>query len=259
MRRGQTNGFSTIQSSENGHRSRDRIFGSVYARKSYSFIFNANSQQLHGIPGCGKTILCSTIIEHVEKLCQSKGGSTLAYYYFDFSDTANQKLSVLLRSLLFQLCMKMDLVPDALSVLHDECDRGRSDPSEMSLAENLFGILDSDKQIYIIIDGLDECLYNPHKSERSRLYDLVLAEIGKHPGNYNFLFTSRKEYDIEEAMRGVCKRTDLHIIEVQTENVDSDVRLHIQRFVSGHKRISKWTASIREEIEDELVRGSQGM
>lgn len=203
--------------------------------------------------------MCSTIIEHVEKLCQSKSGSRLAYYYFDFSDATNQKLSILLRSLLFQLCMKMDLVPDALSVLYDECDRGRSNPSEKSLTENLFGILNSDKQTYIIIDGLDECPYDPNNSERSRLNDLVLDEIGKHPGNYNFLFTSRKEYDIEEAMKAVSKRTDLHIIEIQTENVDSDVRLHIQTFVSGHKRISKWTASIREEIEDELVKGCQGM
>jgi hypothetical protein len=40
-------------------------------------------------------------------------------------------------------------------------------------------------------------------------------------------------------MKAVSKHTDLHIIEIQTENVDSDVRLHIQRFVSGHKRISK--------------------
>jgi len=155
--------------------------------------------------------------------------------------------------------MKMDLVPDALSVLYDECDRGRSNPSEKSLAENLFGILNSNKQTYIIIDGLDECPYDPNNSERSRLNDLVLGEIGKHPGNYNFLFTSRKEYDIDEAMKAVSKRMGLDIIEIQTEDVDSDVRLHVQRFVSGHKRISKWTASIREEIEDELVKGSQGM
>ena len=153
----------------------------------------------------------------------------------------------------------MDLVPDTLSVLNDKCDRRRSNPSEKSLAENLFGILNSDKQTYLIIDGLDECPYDPNNSERSRLNDLVLGEIDKHPGNYNFLFTSRKEYDIEEAMKAVSNRTDFHIIEIQTENVDSDVRLHIQRFVSGHKRISKWTASIRKEIEDELVRGSQGM
>lgn len=203
--------------------------------------------------------MCSTIIEHVEKLCQSKSSSRLVYYYFDFSDAANQTLSALLRSLLFQLCMKMNSVPDALSVLYDESDRGRSNPSERSLAENLFSALNSDKQTYIIIDGLDECPYDLTGSERSRLSDLVLSEIGKHPGNYQFLFTSRKEYDIEEAMKAVSKRTDLHIVEIQTENVDSDVRLYVQTFVSGHKRISNWTASVRKEVADELVKGSEGM
>jgi len=216
---------------------------------------------LHGIPGCGKTIMCSTVIDHVEKLCRSDSGSNsrLAYYYFDFSDAANQKLSVLLRSLIFQLCMKTVQVPDALAVLYDECDRGRSDPPEKRLGEILFGILGTDGQTYVIVDGLDECPYGSNNSERSRLNDLVLGEIGKHPGNYNFLFTSRKEYDIEEAMKAISKRADLHTIKVQTQDVDSDVRLRIQRFVSGHKRISKWTASIRGEIEDELAKGSQGM
>jgi hypothetical protein len=153
----------------------------------------------------------------------------------------------------------MDSLPEALTVLYDECDRGRSNPSEKSLAENLFAILDSEKHTYIIIDGLDECPYNPSDSERSRLNNLILEEIGKQPGNYNFLFMSRKEHDIEEAMKAVSKRTELHTIAIQTETVDSDVRLYVQRFISGHKRISKWTASIREEIEAELVKGSQGM
>lgn len=204
-------------------------------------------------------MLCSTIIEHVEKLCQPQSGCRLAYYYFDFSDATSQKLSVLLRSLLFQLCVNMDLMPEALSVLYDECDRGRSIPSESRLVDNLFEILGSDKRTYIIIDGLDECSYDPSGSERSRFNDLVLEEIGNQPGNYNFLFTSRKEHDIEEAMKVVDKQTKLHTIAIQADTVDSDVRLHIQRFISGHKRISKWTASIREEIETDLAKGSQGM
>jgi len=214
--------------------------------------------QLHGIPGSGKTVLCSTAISYVEELCQP-GTVRMAYYYFDFSEETKQKLTALLRSLLFQLCEKMDTIPEDLSVLYDECDRGRSNPSEQSLAENLFRVLDSDQQTYVMIDGLDECPYGSKNSERRKLNDMVLGQIGQRPGNYNFFITSRKEHDIEEAMKALVHRTDLHDIEIQTEDVDSDVRLHINRFMAGHNRISRWSASIRREIEDELVKGSQGM
>jgi len=153
----------------------------------------------------------------------------------------------------------MDTIPEALSTLYDECDRGRSNPSESSLVDSLFEFLDSDKLTYVIIDGLDECSYDPSGSERSSFNDLVLEELGNHPGCYNFLFTSRKEHDIEEGMKIVSKQTKLHTISIEAETVDADVRLHIQRFISGHKRISKWTASIRNEIETDLASGSQGM
>ena len=39
---------------------------------------------LHGIPGAGKTVLCSTVIEHVKTLCDND--DRYAYFYFDFND-----------------------------------------------------------------------------------------------------------------------------------------------------------------------------
>ena len=71
---------------------------------------------MHGIPGCGKTVMCSTLIEHVAKLCQSSSSSKLAYYYLDFSDAAGLRLGSLLQSLIFQLCVNMESLPDALII-----------------------------------------------------------------------------------------------------------------------------------------------
>src|SRR5271163_1940880 len=52
---------------------------------------------LYGIPGCGKTILSSTIIEDLGKTlwCQP-----LLYFYFNFSDTDKQTLESMVRSLI---------------------------------------------------------------------------------------------------------------------------------------------------------------
>jgi hypothetical protein len=42
---------------------------------------------LHGIPGCGKTILSSTIIEALLQHCGSDTSIAAAYFYFDFTNT----------------------------------------------------------------------------------------------------------------------------------------------------------------------------
>jgi ankyrin repeat protein len=181
----------------------------------------------------------------------------LAYYYFDFNDASNLTLTALLRSLVFQLFGGFDSLPDDLVKLYDECDGGRSQPPVESLAEVLFTLLDATKdKTYVVVDGLDEC---PAEPERSKLHDLVLSRIGKTSGSYSFLFASRKEYDIEEYMKSVSTHTKLSTIAIQSEKVDSDVRLHVKFFVAEHKRISGWPGSVRQEIEDQLVKGAQGM
>jgi predicted ATPase len=55
---------------------------------------------LHGIPGCGKTVLSSTTIEHLK---QNPTCRVLLYFYFDFSNTQKQTLDDPLRSLTRQL------------------------------------------------------------------------------------------------------------------------------------------------------------
>ncbi|KAF3226538.1 hypothetical protein TWF106_000279 [Orbilia oligospora] len=67
---------------------------------------------LHGIPGCGKTILSYTIIQalggysgkaEAEPACQP-----LIYFYFDFIDVGKQTLENILRFLILQLYHKYD-------------------------------------------------------------------------------------------------------------------------------------------------------
>ncbi|KAI9779165.1 MAG: hypothetical protein M1839_007700 [Geoglossum umbratile] len=214
---------------------------------------------LHGIPGCGKTIICSTIVDHIQELCENRLAGRLAYYYFDFSDSKSQKLGSLLRSLIVQLSNQTDVLPQVLETLFDQCDNGRSSPEDESLAAALFSLLDDPALTYIVIDGLDECPFDGDGSERHRLHDLVVGRIGRSPGSFNFLFTSRKERDIEEAMEGVAERAVLHNIPIKSEDVDADVRLHVQQFVHRNKRIRSWSDAVRREIEEAIVSGSRGM
>ncbi|CUS15244.1 unnamed protein product, partial [Tuber aestivum] len=58
---------------------------------------------LHGMPGCGKSVLSATAIEDVRHLCNTNDDHALAYFYFTFSDSEKQNLLNLLLSIIGQL------------------------------------------------------------------------------------------------------------------------------------------------------------
>ncbi|KAH9995629.1 hypothetical protein BJV74DRAFT_987076, partial [Russula compacta] len=60
---------------------------------------------IHGKPGSGKSILCSSIIQELNEKCDS-GLALMSYYYFDFKDIAKQDIRGFVASLLAQLCAK---------------------------------------------------------------------------------------------------------------------------------------------------------
>ncbi|KAI9783658.1 MAG: hypothetical protein M1839_003506 [Geoglossum umbratile] len=207
---------------------------------------------LHGIPGAGKTIICSTVIDHMEGVCKTQSGMRMAYYYFDFNDENALQLGVLLRSVLLQLSRQKQSLSDHLRSLYERCDNGRNLPGDELLASALFEILDEGEQTFVVIDALDEC----PQVERDRFYELVVKQIRQWPGRCNFLVTSRSEPDIEGAMTEIDQ---LHNLPIQTGDVDADVGLHVHQFILGNQRLKKWSEELRGEIETAMVKGSQGM
>jgi len=213
---------------------------------------------LYGIPGAGKTILCSTIIDHVEQLCKAKPHARLAYYYFDFSDHETQNLNTFLRCLLWQLSRHDDTLPPAVQTLFDSHDSGRKHASDEVLADALFGLLsgEADRPTYVIIDALDEC---PIKS-RDDFCELILTRIeqtGQTSRAYNFLFTSRNEFDIEKRMSE--SSAGIRQVPIPVDCVGADVRLHVRHFISVNRTMKNFPQSLKTEIEDTVSSKAHGM
>ncbi|KAH9046070.1 hypothetical protein EDB84DRAFT_740815 [Lactarius hengduanensis] len=76
---------------------------------------------IHGKPGSGKSVVCSTIIEDIKRMHDEKL-ALMAYYYFDFRDTTKQDARGLLCSLLIQLSYKSNRLCDTLSRLYSKHD-----------------------------------------------------------------------------------------------------------------------------------------
>jgi ankyrin repeat domain-containing protein 50 len=203
------------------------------------------SAWLHGIPGAGKTILCSTIIEYVEELCLTESTHQYAYFYFDFNDTAKQRASQMLRSVIAQLCSRRRDVPAELHELYRQNDNGQREPTYQQLIETLH-VLAKSFPTYIIMDALDE------SSERKELLKTITKELC---GKMNILVTSRKEQDINEFLDGVAGIT----VSLAGSGIDNDIEFHVRKCLQTDKPFQNWPSSLNQKIEETLVKKANGM
>ncbi|KAI9878600.1 MAG: hypothetical protein M1830_000460 [Pleopsidium flavum] len=204
---------------------------------------------LHGTPGCGKSILCSTVIEHVKTWCKTQPKCNLVYFYFDFSDSKKQATIGLVRSVLSQLISQTRAIPDEIKKLYKETGRGNQQPGLESLIATLLSVLKSRHETYLIVDALDEC------SERESLLGLLSDLRGPRSGNVHILTTSRREYDIKLVLGNIADES----ICIQSVVVDADIKKYVQSCLVADPKLSKWPVIVRDEIEDALVKGSHGM
>jgi hypothetical protein len=92
---------------------------------------------LYSILGCGKSILSSTITEHLKNLPDK----ILLYFYFDFTDTEKQTLRGIVRSLISQLYHMCKDTREPLDALFSSSKDGDTQPSCESLCNTLLQML----------------------------------------------------------------------------------------------------------------------
>ncbi|CUS15232.1 unnamed protein product, partial [Tuber aestivum] len=209
---------------------------------------------LHGIPGCGKSVLSATAIEDVTHLCNANDDYALAYFYFTFSDSEKPKLCNMLLSLIGQLPKSPSdrgLPGEVVDFYNRTRAIGKSADSN-ALKVLLSQIIKRLKKTFIILDALDEV----PKSERKDL----LSWINQLPADHNaeslsMLVTSRPEADIVNSLEPFTT----FAISLQSKTIDPDIRAYIKNSLKAKDGFKKFTEEIKGEIQDTLVARSQGM
>jgi hypothetical protein len=110
-----------------------------------------------GIPGAGKTILTSIVIENLHERFQNDPNIGVSYLYCNFRRQDEQKAEDLLASLLKQLTQGHSSLPDSVKSLHDSHKDKRTRPSFDEISRTLQSVAAMYSRIFIIIDALDEC------------------------------------------------------------------------------------------------------
>lgn len=215
-----------------------------WKRKSKSFLW------LHGIPGCGKTVLSSTIIEHLKDGTLS--GQLLLYFYFDFSDTNKQTFENMLRSLVSQLYQERPKIRHHLDQIWRSHKDSNQQLSKQSLKAVLLAMLSDVDNVSIVLDALDE------STTRSEV-TAWLKSVHELESICRILVTARREEDIEMAFRRWTQPQDR--ISIRESDIEGDIRAYVSHTVRSSNELDRWQnrPDVQDKMESMLVEKADGM
>ena len=105
---------------------------------------------LRGKPGCGKTVLCSSVVEDVKTYCEARTSIGHAIFYFSFSDDMKQSYEYFLRSLVAQLGWAE---PGLTKLRQARENLNASVPAPHELEEILVLAIKSYEKFFFLMDG----------------------------------------------------------------------------------------------------------
>ena len=209
---------------------------------------------LHGIPGCGKTVLSTTVIEDRK---DDTRGKVVLYFYFDFSDVQKQTLDHAIRALMSQLYDTGQAdVRRHVDMCFSSHSDGRRQPSLDTLCKIFQQMAQSAGELWVVLDALDEC--KVEQRHRRELLDWI-RDFRAESRNAHLLVTSRPEHDIQSAAAKWAS-TD-SIVPLQSELVHNDISSYIRWEVRHGERLSRWRRreDVQKEIEGALTDKANGM
>ena len=199
-----------------------------------------------GIPGAGKTMLSSIVVDDLDKRFQNDELIGIAYVYCDFRRQYEQRAGDLLASLLKQLTRGLGPFPECVKSLYDRHKDKSTRPSFGDILETLQSVAAFYSQTFIVVDALDECQQDDGNRERflTAIFNLQ-AVCG-----VNIFATSREIPEIIE--RFSTHPTGSPPIQLEIRAHKDDVRRYLNGRIeqSGRTLLRKCSEDIKEKITE---------
>ncbi|KAK1517411.1 hypothetical protein CABS01_16639 [Colletotrichum abscissum] len=205
---------------------------------------------LYGLAGCGKTVLSTTILDHLEKT----GAHPTLRFFFDFNDTRKQSLDDLLRSLAFQLYRTEIEATKVLDRLFTSSDDGRRQPDVNALSACVESMLQSSLRITVVLDALDEC------TTRDKLLSWVRRlSSSSNTKKTKLVVTGRPEAEFQREIPRLFGEDNCKLL--SKEAVNADIRSYV-----GHElhqrpdfKEKKIPHDLLNQIRSQVGDGADGM
>ena len=200
-----------------------------------------------GIPGAGKTMITSIVVDNLGTKFESDGTIAIAYLYCNFRQQKDQKPADLLASVLGQLVQGQPSVPNSTKILYERHRAKRTRPSFSEISQVLQSTMASYSRTFIVIDALDECGTSDGGWRKflSEIFNLQ-AKTGA-----SLFATSRFIPNITEEFKGSPS------LEIRAN--DKDVRGYLDGQMSQLRPFVLRNPDLQEEIKAEIVKAVNGM
>jgi hypothetical protein len=208
-----------------------------------------------GIPGAGKTILTSIVIDDLDTRFSGDLTIGITYIYCDFRRKDEQTAEGLLASLVKQLAETQFSLPESVKSLYDWHKPKRTRPSFDELSRTLQSVTAMYSRVFIIIDALDEC--QGTDDCRTKLLTQVFNLQSKYRAN--LFATSRFIPEIKEKFVGSMSK--------EIRATGDDVRRYLDNHMPqlpefvrcSQERQKTLQEELQEEIKTKIVKAVDGM
>ncbi|KAJ7044895.1 ankyrin repeat-containing domain protein [Mycena alexandri] len=201
----------------------------------------------HGMPGAGKTVLSSVVVDHLESH-SGAGNTTVACVYLNHKETQIQTPSNLLAALWRQLVFGKTISTESMvQKLHQKHLEKRTRPSLADIHDVLRSVVSEWSRVYIVVDALDEY---PEDQRRILLEHLTVLD-----STVNLMLTSRPHIALDTVL-------PLGFGELEIRGSDTDIRKYVDQRIQNSERLSllvRVWPRLREEIILKIVRTAGGM
>ncbi|KAH7230930.1 hypothetical protein BKA59DRAFT_321290 [Fusarium tricinctum] len=201
---------------------------------------------LYGLAGCGKTILSTTILDH---LLQIDTYTTIAFF-FDFNDSKKQKLEDLLRSLAVQLYYTGTEAARRLDSLFASHGDGRRQPDTTALSACVDTMVQITERVVIVLDALDEC------TTRGELLYWINNIASS---NAQLIVTGRPEADFQREIPRSFDERNCVLLDKQA--VNADIRSYVNATLQQKPDFvnKKLSQDLLNEIRNKIGDRADGM
>lgn len=200
-----------------------------------------------GIPGAGKTILTSIVIEYLQHRYRDNDRVVIAYIYFNHKTSAGLNAVDLLANLLKQFVRILPSLPQHLESLYNAHIKHGTRPSIQEYASALLVTATLQERVFVVIDALDE--YQGANGSRESLLSEIFA-LQKQTQT-NFLATSRYNPDISELFHDSTQR------EIRAS--DQDVNDYINAHMAELPRCVRGDLKLQRNVKMTIVEAVDGM
>jgi hypothetical protein len=237
------------QQSDNFSRRQEGTGKWLLDSKEFQQWLNERKQTLFcpGMPGAGKTIITSIVVDHLHSKFRNDDIVAIAYLYCNFREQGKQTPTNLLLSLLKQFIWELPSIPESVQKLHNSCKAKRIRPTFDEISEVLHSVVATYSRSFIIVDALDEYRVPDGGGSKflSEIFNLQ-AKTGS-----NLFVTSRFIPEIEQKFEG-C-------LSVEVRATDDDVQRYIHNNMFLLPSFVLGSPTLQREIETEITKAVRGM